>query len=397
MREGKYFRIPDGPADLTRLWLEGSPLAAADRPAWMAAEDVCGYRSLGWATWPSPVERDLPRYLGELDELRARGVVADPVPGRSSDYQFYLRAPTGPWNNNAVFAIGLYFGDTPVAVAEPPEIPNPVFSAQQVTDMPAAFVADPFLIKVHGLWHMFFEAMNSRTGNSVIGLAVSLDLITWSYQQIVLAEPFHLSYPHVFEWQGHHYLIPESHQAGAVRLYRADRFPTQWSFVGTLLEGPYLANATPFRHHGQWWLFVDASPAMDNSTLRLYAADKLLGPWREHPRGPVVVENPCMARPAGRVVNYNHRLYRFAQACLPCYGTEVRAFEIAELTPAKYHEIEIIEGRLPCPSGSGWNACGMHHIDAHELVEGWWVACVDGWTSETVLQHRAKQAAQRPA
>ena len=38
---------------------------------------------------------------------------------------------------------------------------------------------------------------------------------------IVLAEPFHLSYPYVFEWQGSHYMIPESGAAKSVRLYRA--------------------------------------------------------------------------------------------------------------------------------------------------------------------------------
>jgi hypothetical protein len=34
-----------------------------------------------------------------------------------------------------------------------------------------------------------------------IGLATSEDGLKWDYKQVVLNEPFHLSYPYVFEWQ----------------------------------------------------------------------------------------------------------------------------------------------------------------------------------------------------
>jgi hypothetical protein len=47
----------------------------------------------------------------------------------------------------------------------------------------------------------------------------------------------HLSYPYSFTWKGHVYMVPESGQAGAVRLYRAERFPRSWVFVGTLVQG----------------------------------------------------------------------------------------------------------------------------------------------------------------
>jgi hypothetical protein len=31
------------------------------------------------------------------------------------------------------------------------------------------------------------------------------------------------------------------------------------------------------------------------------------------------------------------------------------------------------------PSGRGWNAGGMHHLDALPLGNGDWLAAVDGW------------------
>src|SRR5262249_31357746 len=151
-------------------------------------------------------------------------------------------------------------------------------------------------------WHMFFEVMNWRTGKGEIGLATSKDGLAWRPEQIVLAEPFHLSYPYVFEWMGEHYMIPESYQAGAVRLYQAVDFPTRWAFVGSLIEGRYLVDASIVRWADRWWLFTETNPDVKHDTLRLFHAEDLMGPWREHPSSPVVVGDPRVARPAGRAM-----------------------------------------------------------------------------------------------
>ena len=115
-----------------------------------------------------------------------------------------------------------------------------------MTDVPAAYVADPFLLRAHGRWHMFFEVYNWRANKGEIGLATSEDGLRWAYRRIVLAEEFHLSYPYVFEWAGERWLVPESFQSGSVRLYRADPFPERWTLAATLLEGPYLVDASPW-------------------------------------------------------------------------------------------------------------------------------------------------------
>src|SRR5262249_51325998 len=138
-------------------------------------------------------------------------------------------------NNDAVFSIGIYAGESPFALGPAPGVADPVLTHHDVTDVPAAFVADPFMFHVDGIWYLFFEIMHARSGKGEIGLATSVDGIAWKYRQVVLAEPFHLSYPHVFSWQGDFYMVPESYQAGGVRLYRATNFPTRWSFERMLI------------------------------------------------------------------------------------------------------------------------------------------------------------------
>jgi hypothetical protein len=298
---------------------------------------------------------------------------------------FYLLNPDRDWYNEAVWSIGVYRGESPLRLRPPRGARGPVLTRDDVSDVPAAFIADPFMIYADGKWHMFFEVMNCLTRLGEIGHAVSDNGLTWAYRQIVLSEPFHLSYPYVFEWMGDHYMIPESYQAGAVRLYRARRFPTEWAFVGDLLRGPYFADASVFRHDGRWWLFADSSRGMKHDTLRLYYADELRGPWVEHPKSPLVKGDASNARPAGRALVCDGKVLRFAQNSVPYYGTDVRAFEVTELTTRTYRERAVGRPVLG-PGDSGWNACGMHHVDAHVLGDGSWIASVDGWFGNEALK-----------
>lgn len=367
-------KIPEAPADLYQLWRQAATLEASRLPSWLSAEDADSYRYVGPASSAGlmPAQKDL--FAAELRELEEVGLVIDRDPQQNSLHHLYLGRPRA----EAVWSIGIYQGDSPLALKPDPDVRNPVLTRQDVTDVAAVFVADPFMLRVQNCWYMFFEVMNWRANKGEIGLATSDDGRKWTYRQIVLAEPFHLSYPCVFEWGGEYFMIPESYQARAIRLYKARQFPCEWSLVGSLLEEPYLADASVFRHAGLWWLFTETNPD-HNDTLRLFSAADLAGPWREHPQSPIIHGNPHTARPAGKVLNLDGRLIRFAQSCEPCYGTDVRAFEITQLTATDYREQPLAPRPLLGPSGHGWNAAGMHHIDPHRLGDARWLACVDGW------------------
>src|SRR5438045_8028042 len=107
-----------------------------------------------------------------------------------------------------MWSIAIYCGDSPFELK--PVRGQPVLTKDNVTNMPAAFVADPFMIQRDHTWYMFFEVMNAETGRASINLANSDNGHEWTYKQIVLDEPFHLSYPYVFAWQDEHYMVPET-------------------------------------------------------------------------------------------------------------------------------------------------------------------------------------------
>lgn len=272
------------------------------------------------------------------------------------------------------WSIGLAAGPSPLRLAPVPGIANPVLSREQVTDVRAGFVADPFLMRNDGGWSMFFEVLDSATELGAIGLAESRDGLVWEYRRIVLREPFHLSYPYVFSHAGACYLIPESLEAESIRLYRATSFPDGWTLERELVPGRFVDPSLVW-HEGSWWLFACDADGR-HETLRLFLAGDLAGPWREHPRSPLL-RDAGRARPAGRPCRWQGRLVRFAQDCLPYYGRQVRAFEILELTPDRYSEREVPESPVLTP-GEGWNGAGMHHVDPHPDGQGGWIAAVDG-------------------
>ena len=274
------------------------------------------------------------------------------------------------------WSIGIYSGPSPIELRPAAGVSNPVLTRADVWDCTASFVADPFMVFEDGTWYMFFEVMNALTGRGAIGLAVSRDATNWQYRRIVLQEPFHLSYPNVFQWRDDYYMIPEALATEAVCLYRAAPFPERWILVANLVKGT-LADPSPFRHANRWWMFACGAPR-SHDNLRLFHSEHLTRGWCEAAVSPLIHGDRRSARPAGRVVACNDRIIRFAQDCDPWYGRQVRAFQVDTLSPIAYHEEPAPEPVLLSNSLDGWNSSGMHHVDAHPIMKGTWIACVDG-------------------
>lgn len=279
-------------------------------------------------------------------------------------------------NNKLVrynWSIAICFCKDPISVSEPDSVFHPVLTGNSVTDVPASFVADPFMIHHKEQWYLFFEVLNTANNLGEIGMAHSKDLLNWTYDKIVLRENFHLSYPSILKYNDKIYMIPESRQGGGIRLYEALDFPHEWKLTKTMIEGDY-ADPSIFYHQDKWWMFA----LKGTDELHLFFANSPDGKWQLHPQCPLIPKSLVNTRPAGRPLYHNGRLLRFAQDGVPIYGNKVRAFEIEVLSTMVYKEHEITESPILKASRKGWNSAAMHHIDPHQLPDGSWVACVDG-------------------
>ena len=275
------------------------------------------------------------------------------------------------------WTIGIYRSDSPFHFNKLQGWTNPRFRAEDVTDVRANFVADPFLIKEGKTWNLFFEVYNNDTKQGDLAVATSKNTWIWNYKKVIIDESFHLSYPYVFKADDGYYIIPESYEANSIRLYKADEFPAKWSFVQTLVQGrDYVDNSIVY-YNGKWWLF---SSVTSNDKLYLHYADTLTGPWKEHPLSPIVSGNVHKSRLSGRLIIYNGKLYRFTMDVKPPVGThQVMAYEITEITPTSYAEKLAQQTPVVMPSSSGWNGQAMHQLDPVQVDSDSWIASVDGF------------------
>jgi len=275
------------------------------------------------------------------------------------------------------WSIGLYVGDSPLTVEPPGDLgwTEPILTGAEVTDTVTNSVADPFLFQEGDELYIFFEIESQTTGQGELAYTSRQGDGDFKYGGIVLDEPFHLSYPQVFKHEGSHYMLPETHKANEIRLYRADNFPRDWKKVHTIATGDY-SDPTITEHGGYWWIFAGGDSRL-NADLHLFHSESLMGEWTEHPMSPVVRSNPDLARPGGGLVIEDGKLHRITQDCWPSYGVGLSAVEVTELTPTRYSENPVPRALFTDRKGK-WNRHGIHQLSVVQLSDGSWLGAVDG-------------------
>ncbi|MEM5383451.1 hypothetical protein VSR68_07590 [Paraburkholderia phymatum] len=241
------------------------------------------------------------------------------------------------------------------------------------------FYADPFLWKDEsGQYHLFFEELSYEENRGVIS-HVMLDSLGKRFidaPKVVLRQPYHLSYPFLFQYGGAIFMIPETSANRTIEVYRASQFPITWVLHKILLDDVIAADTTLFQDGVTWWMWTSVAkhgePNYDE--LSLYYADTPFGPWTPHPLNPVVSD--CRsARMAGNVFrDRRNRLIRPAQDCEHSYGGAIRFCEITELTRTTYAE-RIWRNGEPPEGFDGvhtWNRTGdLAVIDVKRRLSRW--------------------------
>lgn len=206
------------------------------------------------------------------------------------------------------------------------------------------FWADPHAVQYQDRHYIFIEELIYAKDRGHISVIEVLPDGTYTTAMPIIERDYHLSYPFVFEHEGQWYLIPETASQSVVQLYRATEFPYQWEFQHNLLEGEKFYDATLLNRDGKWWLFankVDVPGASSWDELHVYQSDSPLSQsWIPHPANPVVSDCKS-ARPAGRFLELNGRLYRPSQNSSHRYGYGFNLARVDVLDDTHYRE-EII-------------------------------------------------------
>jgi hypothetical protein len=260
-----------------------------------------------------------------------------------------------------IWRIGLI--DAPIATVAAPGGLEAATVRWLAEEPPFAFLADPFGLVRDGRLHVFAEAYDYRTRHGVIDLLEIGPDLAQVGRRTVLREPWHLSYPFVFEGEGATWMIPEAHRSGGCTLYRSTEFPTRWEAAARLeLDTPAI-DPTVFRHDGLWWIAYSpsGSQAFKQGRLHLAHAEALTGPWRTHPRNPVRIDR-ASSRPGGTVFVDGGTLVLPVQDCSRTYGGAIRLLRILELSPERF--VAEAGGPMSAPAGVAPYCDGLHTLAA---------------------------------
>ena len=230
---------------------------------------------------------------------------------------------------------------------------------------PGSNYADPFVFEHGGHNYIFFEAWQSGSKGAI--WCTKLDQAGKPGEsKPILQRPYHLSYPYVFEWRGGIYLLPETRQNKTIELFRAIDFPYHWELAAVLMKGVSAVDSVIFEYNSKLWLFTAGmgGPEVRLNELSLFFADSLFGPWRPHPKNPIVCDIR-RARPAGGLFIHNGELIRPGQNCSKSYGYAVSLNRVDLLSESDYRE-EPIAMILP-----NWapDICRVHTFNRNGTFE----------------------------
>lgn len=229
------------------------------------------------------------------------------------------------------------------------------------------YLADPFGLVRGDTLHVFVEAYDHALKHAVIERhAFNRADLAWRGQTTVLARPFHLSYPQVFEDDGETWMVPESFQAGEIALYRAtDDSLDHWERECALLGGLPGADASLIQHEGRWWMFYTwvGAGGRDQRELHVAHSPALAGPWTPLHDNPVRVD-ASGARPAGRpFIAADGVLTLPVQDSTQSYGSAVRLLRFTVLRPDRV-VLEAGVDRLTGDLVSTSHTAGLHTLSA---------------------------------
>ena len=215
-----------------------------------------------------------------------------------------------------------------------------LWRSTEVKNPRGRYWADPFLFSYQGRTFCFVEDFVCKTNRAHI---TALEIVGTKVVEhgIAVKEPFHLSFPFLFQHKGELYMCPECSESGQIRIYRCTEFPLKWELQKVVMEGVSAADTMLFEKGGKWWMLtsLDESGVADHcSELYLFSSDSPLDTnWTPHPLNPIRID-ASGGRNAGLIID-GEKLFRLAQRQgFDQYGQGLLVYEIKIISESVYLE-----------------------------------------------------------
>jgi len=202
--------------------------------------------------------------------------------------------------------------------------------------------ADPFIVFEKNKYIIFFEEYDiaKRKGYLCCGKLNSKNRCLENVR-VILEKHHHLSFPFIFEFKGKYYLIPESHEAKKISLYRFSQFPYKVVKVRDLVRDIDCVDSVLTFKYNLFYLFTNVKENNDP----LYCKNLTVFKSSDIEQGEFTKiseesfsNNPSYTRMAGSFVKKNGSTYRISQDCKELYGHRVNFMKVRNLSEDNYSE-----------------------------------------------------------
>jgi hypothetical protein len=222
------------------------------------------------------------------------------------------------------------------------------------------FWADPFIYEHNGRTYCYVEDYVYKTDRAHISV---LEVTDNGAEKIgeCIKEPFHLSFPFLFNYAGNLYMSPECSGSRQIRIYKCTGFPLEWKLESIAMDNVAAADTMLFEHAGIWWMLtsIDESESNDYcSELYLFSSNSPIGAeWEPHPENPIRIDSEG-GRNAGLLFD-DGKIFRLAQRQgYDQYGQGLLMYEIIGLSKTIYSEKLFSEINPYFKEG----LLGVHHL-----------------------------------
>lgn len=201
------------------------------------------------------------------------------------------------------------------------------------------WAADPFLFEHEGQIYIFAELYDYIECHGCLGYC-KWDGNKFSRWKKVITEPYHLSYPFIFEQDGQVYIMPESNADKSVYLYCAVQFPDKWIRVEAIRENVKYCDTTPFLWNNHAYALSYDIKNIDDYNLVLLDLEN-----KDNDCVLCDIDNKNLRRPAGKIFQMNDMCIRPAQKSVDDYGEGLLFYKYS-IETGEYSE-EVIKQILP--------------------------------------------------
>ncbi len=233
-----------------------------------------------------------------------------------------------------------------------------------IKNLSGRYFADPFVVDFKEKNYIFVEDYSYKDKKGSISV---IEIDKNDNQKIfekIIEEPFHMSFPFVFQHNGIFYMVPETSGSDSLKLYKCLNFPDKWIFCYDLISNIRCVDNIIFKKEKLYYLLNTKSYYNDfSSQLNVYYSDSPISKnWVKHKLNPIYFTSKKGRN--GGFIFQNNNLVRVAQNNKinhlgdNQYGREISLNNITDISPDLFKE-EFIKKIKPTVKE---NILGIHHM-----------------------------------